>query len=108
QDRKQAGAGRRLQHDVARRDAGGGDGGEAERGRRGKLLERLALLGAARMRRQEAGDFGEGGKPCRRRRGLAEKRLSVFAQEQDGRRLASVIGGLPVPGAGRIGYAEGG
>ena len=107
EDREQAGAGRRLQHDVARRDAGGGDGGEAERGRRGKLLERLALLGAARMRRQETGDPGEGGKPCRRRRGFAEKRLSVFAQEQNGRRLAGVIGCLPVPGAGRIGSVEG-
>ena len=29
------------------------------------------------------------------------------SQEQDGRRLAGVIGGLPVPGAGRIGGAEG-
>ena len=28
------------------------------------------------------------------------------SQEQDGRRLAGVIGGLPVPGAGRIGGAK--
>ena len=108
EDRKQAGAGRRLQHNVARSDASGGDGGESERRRRGKLLERLALLGAARMRRQETGDFGDGGKPRRRRRGLAEKRLSEFAQEQDGCDFTGVISRLPVPGAGGVGASTSG
>ena len=39
--------------------------------------------------------------------GFAENRLSVFAQEQDSRCLAGVIGRLPVPCAGGIGDAEG-
>ena len=43
-----------------------------------------------------------------RRPGFAEKRVAVFAEEQDRRRLAGVVGGLPIPGAGRIGGAEGG
>ena len=46
---EQAGSGRRLQHEVGRRDRGGGARREAERDRRRELLERLALLGAARM-----------------------------------------------------------
>ena len=52
--------------------------------------------------------FASIGKRGGRRRGFAEKRVAVFAQEQDRRRLAGVIGGLPVPGASRIGGAEGG
>ena len=39
--------------------------------------------------------------------GFAEKRFAVFAEEQHRRRLAGVVGGFPIPGAGRIGGAEG-
>ena len=46
------------------------------------------------------------GKPRSRRVGFAEQRLSVFAQEKDGRGLAGVIGRLPVPGARGVGGAE--
>ena len=60
------------------------------------------------MGREKAGDLREHRQRRGRRPGFAEKRLAVFAQEQHGRRLAGVIGGLPVPGAGRIGGAEGG
>ena len=41
-------------------------------------------------------------------RALARMATPYRAQDQDGRRLAGVIGGLPVPGAGRIGGTEGG
>ena len=34
-------------------------------------------------------------------------RRPELAQEQDGRRLAGLVGGFPVPGAGGIGSAEG-
>jgi hypothetical protein len=61
------------------------------------LLHRLAFLRAAGVRRQQTGDLRHGGKPCSRRRGFAEKRLSVFAEEEDGRGLAGVVGGFPVP-----------
>ena len=42
-----------------------------------------------------------------RRAGLAEERLAVFAQEQDGRRFAGVVGRFPVPSARGVGGAEG-
>ncbi len=48
------------------------------------------------------------GKHGRRRRRLGTHGDAIPSQEQDGRRLAGVIGGLPVPGAGRIGGTEGG
>ena len=86
QDGEEAGSGRRLQHAVRRPDGGGGQGREAERGRRGELLEGLALGGAAGVGGEKAGDLGQGGKPGSRRVGFAEQRLSVFAEEEDGRR----------------------
>ena len=108
EDGEQAGAGRRLQHEIGGRDRGGGAGREAERDRRRELLKRLALLGAARVGGKKARDLGQhrqhgGGRRCPRAHGGAE-----LAQEQDRRRLAGVIGGLPVPGAIGVGAAEGG
>ena len=60
------------------------------------------------MRGQQAGDPGEhwrhgGGGSGARAHGRAE-----FAKKQNGRRLAGVIGGLPIPGAVSIGAAKGG
>ena len=55
---------------------------------------------------EKAGDLGQGGKPGCRRVGFTEQRLSVFAEEEDGRRLAGVIGRLPIPGTGGVGGAE--
>jgi hypothetical protein len=72
------------------------------------LLEGLAFGRAPRMRRQKVGDFRQRGKAGCRRPGFAEKRTSVFAEKQDGRRLTGVIGRLPVPGAGGVRCAEGG
>ena len=108
EDGEQSGAGRRLQHEIGRRDRGGGAGREAERDRRRELLKRLALLGAARMGGEKARDLGQhrqqgGGRRRPRAHGGAE-----FAQEQDRRRLAGIVGGLPVPGAIGVGTAEGG
>ena len=103
---EEASAGGWLQHPVGWRDGGGMSRGQAERDRRRKLLKGLALGRAPRMRRQKAGDLRQRDKPCSRRTGFAEKRLSVFAQEQDGRRLAGVICRLPVPGAACVGRAE--
>ncbi len=59
------------------------------------------------MRRQESGDLRKSGKTCSRRCGLTEKRFSVFAQEEDCRDLACLIGRFPVPGAAGVGCAEG-
>ena len=108
EDGEQAGAGRRLEHPVGRGDGGGVGGDQAERDRRRELLERLAFRRTPRMRRQQAADLRQRREPRRRSSGFAEKRMSVFAQEQDGRGLAGVIGRLPVPGAGGVGGAEGG
>ena len=83
-------------------------GDEAERDRRRELLERLALLGAARVRRQQRREpwpAWRAGTP--RRRARAAHGGPEFAQEQDLRRLAGVVGGLPVPGAFGVGTAEG-
>ncbi len=106
QDGEEAGSGRRLQHPIRRPDGGGGQGREAERGRRGELLKGLALGGAAGVGGEKAGDLGKGGKPGCRRVGFTEQRLSVFAEEEDGRRLAGVIGRLPIPSARGVGGAE--
>ena len=108
EDGEQAGAGRRFQHEIGARDRGGGAGREAEGDRRRELLKRLAFLGAARVGGQKGRDLGQhrqygGGRGCPREHGGAE-----LAQEQDGRRLASIVGGLPVPGAIGVGTAEGG
>ena len=59
EDGEQASAGRGLQHEVGRRDRRRGARREAERDRRRELLERLALLGAARVGGEKAGDLGQ-------------------------------------------------
>jgi hypothetical protein len=105
---EQARAGRGLQHDVGQRDRCRRHRRKAEwRGCR-ELLHRLALFGAAGVRRQQAGDLRQGGEPRSRRRGFAEKRLSVFAEEEDGRGLAGVVGGFPAPRARGVGGVESG
>jgi hypothetical protein len=99
QDGEQAGAGRRLQHDVAR---------QCDRRRRQRRRDRAAP--ASRIAEAPAlsserrvcvgrspAIFASSGKTCSRRCGFAEKRLSVFAQEQDCRDLAGLIGGLSSP-----------
>ena len=107
EDREEARAGRGLQNKVGRRDRGGSRGAEAERDRCGKLLQRLALFGAPRMGREQSRQLGQ-----HRQHGAGRSRPRLhrrpeFAQEQDGGRLAGLVGGFPVPGAGGIGSAEG-
>ena len=104
---EQAGAGRRFQHDIVHGDRGGGRRGESQGDRRRELLEGLALFGTAGVRGLKAGNLGEQRQCACWRAGFAEKRLSVFAQKQDGGAFANVIGGLPIPGAIGIGAAEG-
>ena len=107
EDRHEAGAGRRFQHHVIRRNRGCRQCGQAERQRRRELLEVLAFLGAAGLRGQQLRDLCQYRSPCSRRRSFTEKCFSVFAQEQRRGDLASLIGQFPVPGTSRIGRAEG-
>ncbi len=107
EDGEQPGAGRGFQHPIGRRDRPRRRGREAKRDRRRELLERLALLGATRVGGEKARDLREHRQCGGRRPGFTEKRFAVFAEEQHRRRLAGVVGGFPIPGAGRIGGAEG-
>ena len=108
EDRQQAGAGGRFEHEIGRGQRRRLGGDEAERDRRRELLEALGFLGAARLRRQPLGEPGQhvehrGGRARAGAHGVAE-----FAQEQDLRRFAGLVGVLPHPGSLRIGGAEGG
>ena len=58
-DGEEPGAGRGLEHEVGGRDRRGDARDEAERDRRRELLERLALLGAARMGGSERRELGQ-------------------------------------------------
>ena len=69
--------------------------------------KRLALLGTARMGGKKACDLHEQRKRRGRRAGFAKERLSVFAQEQNRRGFAGVVGRFPVPSARGVGGAEG-
>ena len=106
QNGEQAGPGRRFQHAVGWRDRSCRAGGKPQRDRRRELLERLALLGAARMGGEKARDLRQhrqhGGGRC----GLNADGRAEFAQEEHRRRLAGVIGGLPVPDAGGVGRSK--
>ena len=107
EDGEQPGAGRGFQNPIGCRDGRRGGDREAKRDRRRELLERLALLGATRVGGEKARDLREHRQCGGRRPGFTEKHFAVFAEEQHRRRLAGVVGGFPIPGAGRIGGAEG-
>ena len=57
---------------------------------------------------KKARDLGQHRQHGGRRRGPRAHGRTELAQEQDRRRLAGVVGGLPVPGAVGVGAAEGG
>src|SRR3546814_2685572 len=97
-----------LQHTVGRRDRGGGAGRKSKGDRRRELLKRLALFGAAGVSGEKARDLGQHRQRGGGRSGLGAKGRAELAQEQDRRRLAGVVGGLPVPGTGGVGGAEDG
>ena len=63
------------------------------------MLEPLAFLRPARMRRQERRKPLEHGKIARRDAGFLQHAMGVFAQEQDGGGFRGLIGVLPDPGA---------
>ena len=106
EDGKKAGAGRGFENEIAGRDRGGGERGEAERQRRRELLEILTVLRPARMGRQKARDLGRRGQHAGGRSGLAQQRLAEFAQQQNRGDLAGFVGVFPVPGACCVGTAE--
>ncbi len=102
---EQAGAGRRLEHEVTGGDRRGAGRDEPERDRRRELLERLALLRAAGVGRQQRRDLAQHGElrsDRARQQGGAEP-----AQEQQLRDLARLVGVLPAPSALRVGAAAG-
>ena len=103
EDGKKAGAGRRLQNDVGGGDRGSDAGDVCQSNRRGELLKGFTFLGPPCLCRKEARNPQQHRQHGGRRRRLGAHGGAIPSQEQDGRRLAGVIGRLPVPGAGRIG-----
>ena len=95
ENRQQPRASRRLENDVALNDCTRDRRDEAEAERRRELLIRLALIGAARLRRQQACDARQHSEEARRRRSLAAHRRTVSPEKEDLRDLASLIGVLP-------------
>ena len=106
EDGKKAGAGRRLQNDVGGGDRGSDAGDVCQSDRRGELLEGFTFLGPTCLCRKEARNPQQHRQHGGRRRRLGAHGGAIPSQEQDGRRLAGVIGRLPVPGASRIGGAN--
>ena len=70
------------------------------------MLQRLALLGAAGVRRQQRRDLGQHGEQGGRGIGPRPHRRTELAQEQHLRGFARLVGGLPVPDAIGVGTAE--
>src|SRR5260370_38777414 len=71
-------------------------------------MERLALLGAARVGRDEGSELRQHREDARWRCGALTHRGAELAQEQDLRGFAGLVGGFPVPCAFGIRSAEGG
>ena len=99
--------GRRLQHAVRSDDARRHGGDEAERKRRRELLHGLALLGAARVGRQQPHELLQHGEALDRIGSARPHRVAELAQEQELGRLAGIVGVLPLPDALRVAAAEG-
>ena len=81
-------------------------GDEAELDGRRELLELLAFLGAARVRRRERGELGQHVEQPRVRSRAGAHAGEVAAQEEQLRGLARLVGVLPDPGAFAVGGAE--
>ena len=78
-----------------------------KRDRCAKLLKRFALFGTAGVGGKKAGDLCQHRQHRGRRSGTRAHGRTELAKEQDGRRLAGVVGRLPVPSAVGIGGAKG-
>ena len=109
--RQHAGAGRGLQHGVARPDGGGLEGGIGQRQRRRELLQADLFLGALGMRRLQCGDrrqhpeHGAGAVlpgACPAAHGAA-----VALDEQHDGGFGRLVGVLPEPRARSVRAAEG-
>ena len=98
-DGKKSGARRRLEHDLSGAHLRGEaqEKAEAKRGR--ELLELVAFLRAARVRRQQGGEAFQHGKIAGGTGSLLQHALAIFAQEQNGGRFRGFVGVLPQPGA---------
>ena len=109
--REHAGAGGGFEHDIARTDGGGLEGGVSERQRRRELLQRNLLLGAPRLRRLQGSDglqHGQhGGGAAGIRPGLSAHGTAVALEEEDQRGFGRLVGVLPDPGALGVGSTEG-
>ena len=90
-----------------RRDRGRGARRKPEHNGRAELLKRFALFRAARMGGKKARDLRQHRQHRGRRCGTRAHGRPELAKEQDGRRLAGVVGRLPVPSAIGIGGAKG-
>lgn len=106
QNGEQTGPGGRFEHTVGRCNSGRARRDESERDGRRELLERLAFEGAAGVRGKQTGDFCHQRQGSGRRAGFLQKRFAVFAEEENGRCLAGVVGQLPVPGSGSVARVE--
>src|SRR3546814_780373 len=99
EDGEQAGAGRRLQDEVAKTHSSSPGGDGAERDGRGELLEVLGLLGAPGLARQARGEPPQHGEQVGGCGGLGGHGRAELLEEQDLSDLDSLIGVLP--GVGR-------
>ena len=103
--REHAGAGRRLQHGVARPDGGGLERGIGERQRRRELLQADLLLRAPGVRGLQRRDGIQhrqhAARPVGPGAGVAAHGPAVALKEQDGCGFGGLVGVLPDPGARR-------
>ena len=111
-DGQHAGAGRGLQHGIARPNSGGLQRRVGERQRRGELLEFHLFFGTPGLGRLKGGECLQhrkhGGGTIGSGARLAAHEAGVTLEEQDQRRLGGLVGILPHPGALSVGGAEGG
>ncbi len=108
--RQHAGAGRGLQHDIARPDRGGLQRGIGERQRSRELLKPDLLFRPPGVRGLQRGDRLQHGqhaaRPVRTGTRIAAHAPAVALHEEHYRRLGGLVGVLPDPAALGIGRAE--
>ena len=111
-DCEHAGACGRLEHHIAKTDAGGPRRGVGQREGRGKLLQPDLFLGASGVGGLQPRQGGQHGEhpfwPFRPRPGVFAHGAAVLLQEEHQRRLGGFVGVLPPPGAIGVGGPESG
>ena len=98
-DREKTCAGRRFEHDIVRGDGGGNAGNEAVSDRRRELLIGLGSLPSDASATEAMPPPSRACRAARRRGGAGAHAAPEFPEEEDRRRLAGVVGGLPIPRA---------